>query len=130
MKSLRQDLDFRTRIESYRRELETNKGNSAVGSPDYMAVEILRGSQYNFSVDWWSIGTRATVAIARAQLTDACRRHSVRNARGAAAVLRGIANGYLQARSGSIALVCARCLTPARASVTSSTIRARCAFQS
>jgi serine/threonine protein kinase len=36
--------------------LESGKGNSAVGSPDYMAVEILRGGQYTFSVDFWSIG--------------------------------------------------------------------------
>jgi len=27
-----------------------------VGSPDYMAYEILEGSGYDFSVDWWSIG--------------------------------------------------------------------------
>lgn len=53
---LKKDLDFRTRLESYKREMTTQQGQSQVGSPDYMAVEILRGDQYNFSVDWWSIG--------------------------------------------------------------------------
>ncbi len=66
------ELDFRTRLESYRqgkeallaeislksvsKGLDGGKGNSAVGSPDYMAVEILRGGSYTFSVDFWSIG--------------------------------------------------------------------------
>ena len=50
------EIDFRTKLESYRKELDTEKKVSVVGSPDYMAVEILRGSQYNYSVDWWSIG--------------------------------------------------------------------------
>lgn len=60
MTSLAKELDFKTRLQSYQQQqqkkLETKKGASAVGSPDYMAVEILRGAQYNFSVDWWSIG--------------------------------------------------------------------------
>jgi len=29
---------------------------SLVGSPDYMAVEILRGQGYDWTVDWWSLG--------------------------------------------------------------------------
>ena len=51
-----QEIDFRTKLESYRKELNSEKKGSMVGSPDYMAVEILRGVSYNFSVDWWSIG--------------------------------------------------------------------------
>ncbi|MBW0547977.1 hypothetical protein O181_087692 [Austropuccinia psidii MF-1] len=30
--------------------------NSIVGSPDYMAIEVLRGQSYSFSVDYWSLG--------------------------------------------------------------------------
>lgn len=27
-----------------------------MGTPDYMAVEILRATNYTFVVDWWAIG--------------------------------------------------------------------------
>ncbi|KAE8226625.1 hypothetical protein CF319_g782 [Tilletia indica] len=30
--------------------------DSIVGSPDYMAPEVLRGKDYSFSVDYWSLG--------------------------------------------------------------------------
>ncbi len=50
------ELDFGAKLESYRANQEAGKAVAVVGSPDYMAVEILRGAQYNFSVDWWSIG--------------------------------------------------------------------------
>ena len=30
--------------------------DSIVGSPDYMAPEVLRGKPYSFSVDYWSLG--------------------------------------------------------------------------
>ncbi|KAM0755424.1 kinase-like protein, partial [Meredithblackwellia eburnea MCA 4105] len=30
--------------------------DSVVGSPDYMAIETLRGQSYTFSVDYWSLG--------------------------------------------------------------------------
>lgn len=32
------------------------KAYSLVGSPDYMAVEILRGAGYEWEADWWSLG--------------------------------------------------------------------------
>ena len=29
---------------------------SQVGTPEYMAPEVLRGASYTFAVDWWAIG--------------------------------------------------------------------------
>jgi len=48
-------VDFRRKSANY---LESRKKKlySLVGSPDYMAVELLLGEGYDFSVDWWSIG--------------------------------------------------------------------------
>ena len=46
------------RREGYRalRQSEVNYAKSIVGSPDYMAPEVLRGEEYDFSVDYWSLG--------------------------------------------------------------------------
>ena len=46
------------RREGYRalRQSEVNYAKSIVGSPDYMAPEVLRGEQYDFTVDYWSLG--------------------------------------------------------------------------
>ncbi|KAK4145322.1 kinase-like domain-containing protein [Dichotomopilus funicola] len=46
------------RREGYRtmREKDVNYAKSIVGSPDYMAPEVLRGEQYDFTVDYWSLG--------------------------------------------------------------------------
>ncbi|CAX43878.1 serine/threonine-protein kinase, transcription and stress response, putative [Candida dubliniensis CD36] len=30
--------------------------NSIVGSPDYMALEVLEGKNYNYTIDYWSLG--------------------------------------------------------------------------
>ena len=35
---------------------EPRYADSVVGSPDYMAIEVLRGQPYSFSVDYWSLG--------------------------------------------------------------------------
>lgn len=54
-------MDQRTvaeRRENYRnmREKDVNYAKSIVGSPDYMAPEVLRGEEYDFTVDYWSLG--------------------------------------------------------------------------
>ncbi len=46
------------RRDGYRslREREVNYAKSIVGSPDYMAPEVLSGAEYDFTVDYWSLG--------------------------------------------------------------------------
>lgn len=38
------------------RHAQPRTADSIVGSPDYMAIECLRGQNYSFSVDYWSLG--------------------------------------------------------------------------
>lgn len=54
------------RREGYRslREREVNYANSIVGSPDYMAPEVLKGEDYDFTVDYWSLGCMLFEALA------------------------------------------------------------------
>ena len=33
-----------------------NLANSIVGSPDYMALEVLEGQNYDYTIDYWSLG--------------------------------------------------------------------------
>lgn len=40
------------------------QATSIVGSPDYMAPEILKGEGYDFSVDFWSLGCILYEALA------------------------------------------------------------------
>ncbi|KAF6807804.1 serine threonine-protein kinase dbf20 [Colletotrichum plurivorum] len=54
-------MDQRTvaeRREGYQtmRAKDVNYAKSIVGSPDYMAPEVLRGDEYDYTVDYWSLG--------------------------------------------------------------------------
>ncbi|GAA5823805.1 hypothetical protein JCM11251_003301 [Rhodosporidiobolus azoricus] len=54
-------LIFRSTIEMkslYKsiRMADARYADSVVGSPDYMAIETLRGSSYSYGVDYWSLG--------------------------------------------------------------------------
>jgi len=54
------------RREGYRslRDREPNYAKSIVGSPDYMAPEVLKGDEYDFTVDYWSLGCMLFEALA------------------------------------------------------------------
>ncbi|PGH13365.1 AGC/NDR/NDR-UNCLASSIFIED protein kinase [Polytolypa hystricis UAMH7299] len=54
------------RREGYRslRLREVNYAKSIVGSPDYMAPEVLKGEEYDFTVDYWSLGCMLFEALA------------------------------------------------------------------
>ncbi|KAK9480801.1 kinase-like domain-containing protein [Lipomyces japonicus] len=38
------------------REKDVNYASSIVGSPDYMSLDVLQGTQYDFTIDYWSLG--------------------------------------------------------------------------
>ncbi|KAL3473507.1 kinase-like domain-containing protein [Aspergillus californicus] len=54
------------RRQGYRslRERQVNYAKSIVGSPDYMAPEVLKGDEYDFTVDYWSLGCMLFEALA------------------------------------------------------------------
>ena len=49
-------IEDRRKIYHQMRQNNTNYANSMVGSPDYMALEVLEGHKYDFTVDYWSLG--------------------------------------------------------------------------
>lgn len=49
-------IEDRRKMYHYMRETDVNYANSMVGSPDYMALEVLEGKNYDFTVDYWSLG--------------------------------------------------------------------------
>lgn len=49
-------IEDRRKMYNTLRETEVNYANSMVGSPDYMALEVLEGKKYDFTVDYWSLG--------------------------------------------------------------------------
>ncbi|OQO02155.1 hypothetical protein B0A48_11707 [Cryoendolithus antarcticus] len=57
---------IRERREGYRslRERDKNYAKSIVGSPDYMAPEVLKGEEYDSTVDYWSLGCMLFEALA------------------------------------------------------------------
>ncbi|QIX01061.1 hypothetical protein AMS68_006578 [Peltaster fructicola] len=61
-----EDRSLKERREGYRslRGRDRNYAKSIVGSPDYMAPEVLRGEEYDFTVDYWSLGCMLFEALA------------------------------------------------------------------
>ncbi|KJX96279.1 serine/threonine protein kinase [Zymoseptoria brevis] len=61
-----EDRSLSERREGYRslRERDVNYAKSIVGSPDYMAPEVLKGDEYDFTVDYWSLGCMLFEALA------------------------------------------------------------------
>lgn len=49
-------MDDRRRMYKKLRESDVNYASSTVGSPDYMALEVLEAKSYDFTVDYWSLG--------------------------------------------------------------------------
>ena len=51
----RSTIDMKSLYKSIRMA-DPRYADSVVGSPDYMAIETLRGQTYTTSVDYWSLG--------------------------------------------------------------------------
>ncbi|KPV73545.1 uncharacterized protein RHOBADRAFT_38109 [Rhodotorula graminis WP1] len=52
---LRSTIEMKSLYKSIRMA-DARYADSVVGSPDYMAIETLRGQSYSYSVDYWSLG--------------------------------------------------------------------------
>lgn len=50
------NINERQRIFKNFQNSNSNFANSIVGSPDYMALDVLEGSNYDFTIDYWSLG--------------------------------------------------------------------------
>lgn len=61
-----EDRSAAERRQGYRslRRQDVNYAKSIVGSPDYMAPEVLKGEEYDFTVDYWSLGCMLFEALA------------------------------------------------------------------
>ena len=61
-----EDRSAAERRQGYRslRRQDVNYAKSIVGSPDYMAPEVLKGDEYDFTVDYWSLGCMLFEALA------------------------------------------------------------------
>ncbi|KAL9624739.1 MAG: hypothetical protein Q9160_001093 [Pyrenula sp. 1 TL-2023] len=61
-----EDRTAAERRQGYRslRQQDVNYAKSIVGSPDYMAPEVLRGEEYDSTVDYWSLGCMLFEALA------------------------------------------------------------------
>ena len=61
-----EDRSAAERRQGYRslRKQDVNYAKSIVGSPDYMAPEVLKGEEYDFTVDYWSLGCMLFEALA------------------------------------------------------------------
>lgn len=61
-----EERSLKERRDGYRslRERDVNYAKSIVGSPDYMAPEVLKGEEYDFTVDYWSLGCMLFEALA------------------------------------------------------------------
>ena len=61
-----EDRSVAERRQGYRtlRRQDVNYAKSIVGSPDYMAPEVLKGEEYDFTVDYWSLGCMLFEALA------------------------------------------------------------------
>jgi len=61
-----EERSLQERREGYRslRGRDMNYAKSIVGSPDYMAPEVLKGEEYDFTVDYWSLGCMLFEALA------------------------------------------------------------------
>ncbi|EMG50741.1 DBF2 Cell cycle protein kinase DBF2 [Candida maltosa Xu316] len=53
----------RQKIFKQSQEVHHNLANSIVGSPDYMALEVLEGKNYDYTIDYWSLGCMLFEAI-------------------------------------------------------------------
>lgn len=53
----------RQRLYKSLRSNDIHYANSVVGSPDYMALEVLEGKPYDYTVDYWSLGCMLFEAI-------------------------------------------------------------------